>query len=237
MKVIFNFNMNQLTTHGLRSYRVDLAPPSAAGLWNVPLAPNLIVSREFDVPMGLGTTPRPFSTPIGTAFEKPAPIPPGRIAASAFLRSPAFLWQDAKAAPLVSAGLFAGLGIAAYAGVMDELSPFLLVGGTATASYLTIKGALGLRREANNGDRAATQRAARDFGVGAFGLAVTAATAGIMAGLEHFGILSEQTEERYGGLLRALAALLHSPDEIALGLIAMRGFLGWGRKDAGKESS
>lgn len=225
------------TTPTLYPPHIDLDLISNGAGWNTPLLPRLIVSREADTPAPIEFPLPPLRTPVRTGFNAAVKASPARIAASAFLRSPVFLWQDVKAAPIVSAGLLAGLGIASYAGVMNDLSPWILAGGTATAGYLTAKGALGLRREIKNGDPSGAEKASRDFGIGAFGLAVTAATLGIMAGLEHFGILSDQTEARYGGLLRALAALLHSPDEIALGLVAVRGFLGRCRTEAGKEHS
>lgn len=214
----------------------ELAIAASRDSWIAGALPDLTVSRDLIDSEFQGTLSHyhAFMTAEGMPYVVPAFHKPPVVATKSHLRaavaavrnSPGFIWEDVKSAPLVSAGILAGLCAASFAGVMDTVGPWIFAAGAATATWMTAKGGLGIAREAGSDDAAELQKASRDFGMGVFSFATMATASGFLYGMRHFGILAETGDGQIDGAVQAFASLLHSSDEIALGVIMIRKFFG-----------
>lgn len=186
----------------------------------------LIVSANDDTFQNVAAEP---------SIDLTGPLPrsvvqtPLRLACRAVRESPSHIWEDVKSSPLVSAGMLIGLCGISFSGMMETIGPWIFAGGSLTASWMLLRGGAGLFRASRTQNQTAAIESSRDFGIGAFSLATMGLSAGLLAGLRHCGILHEEGGE-LGGLLQAAAAVLHSSDEIAMGLVIARKFLGGQRR-------
>ncbi len=153
-----------------------------------------------------------------TVLEHPAVIKPYRLACQAVRESPVFIWTDVKAFPLVSAGVLVGLCGLSFAGVMDIVGPWIFAGGAVTSAWMLLNGGLGLHCAVKTQNQTAAEAAARDIGIGIFSMTTMAVSSGLLAGLHHFGALPEKGGN-FDGFVQALTAVLHSSDEIAMGVV------------------
>lgn len=145
-------------------------------------------------------------------------IDPFATAWQSVVKSPHFVWADASETPGVTVGVLAGLCGLSLAGTMDVVGPWIFALGSVTAAWLTLRGAVGLQGAAKAGDKEKAFAHARDFGIGVFSISTMLASAALVEGLHHLNLIPESSED-LGHFLKALTAILHSSDEIAMGAI------------------